>query len=281
MIIKKVGIIGQGFVGQALKKEFSQYYPINTYDKFLTDLSSHSSIAELCESSDAVFVCVPTPMREDGSCDISIVEEVCSQASAAGDDHFVVIKSTITPGTTTYLNNKFNTNKIVFNPEFLTERFAARDFKNTNRVILGGDISATTSLKQFYSHVFPNVKVIKTESTVAEYVKYLSNCFLAVKVSVANEFAKLCEASGVDYDKIAEYANFDPRLGDTHWVVPGPDGKKGFGGTCFPKDVSSLLHQMLDTGMMSYILNAARNRNNDLDRKEKDWEHNKGRAVVE
>ena len=97
MIIKTVGIIGQGFVGQALKKEFSQYYPVSSYDKFLTELSSHSSIAELCASSDVVFVCVPTPMREDGSCDISIVEEVCSQAVVAGDDHFVVIKSTITP----------------------------------------------------------------------------------------------------------------------------------------------------------------------------------------
>lgn len=279
MTIKNVGIIGQGFVGQALKKEFSRYYPVNTYDKFLTELSSHSSIAELCVSSDVVFVCVPTPMREDGSCDISIVEEVCSQAVAAGDDHFVVIKSTITPGTTSYLNNKLNTNKIVFNPEFLTERFAARDFKNTNRVILGGDTSATTSLKQFYSHVFPNVKVIKTESTVAEHVKYLSNCFLAVKVSVANEFAKLCEASGVDYDKVAEYANFDPRLGDTHWVVPGPDGKRGFGGSCFPKDLNSIitLAEKLDTPC--YTLRGAWETNLEV-RPDKDWEKLKGRAVV-
>ena len=279
MIIKTVGIIGQGFVGQALKKEFSQYYPVNSYDKFLTELSSHSSIAELCTSSDVVFVCVPTPMREDGSCDISIVEEVCSQAVAAGDDHFVVIKSTITPGTTSYLNNKLNTNKIVFNPEFLTERFAARDFKNTNRVILGGDISATTSLKQFYSHVFPNVKVIKTESTVAEYVKYLSNCFLAVKVSVANEFAKLCEASGVDYDKVAEYANFDPRLGDTHWVVPGPDGKRGFGGSCFPKDLNSIITLAAKLGTTCHTLRGAWETNLEV-RPDKDWEKLKGRAVV-
>ena len=279
MTIKNVGIIGQGFVGQALKKEFSRYYPVNTYDKFLTELSSHSSIAELCVSSDVVFVCVPTPMREDGSCDISIVEEVCSQAVAAGDDHFVVIKSTITPGTTSYLNNKLNTNKIVFNPEFLTERFAARDFKNTNRVILGGDISATTSLKQFYSHVFPNVKVIKTESTVAEYVKYLSNCFLAVKVSVANEFAKLCEASGVDYDKVAEYANFDPRLGDTHWVVPGPDGKRGFGGSCFPKDLNSIITLAEKLGTTCHTLRGAWETNLEV-RPDKDWEKLKGRAVV-
>jgi len=278
--IKTVGIVGQGFVGQALKEGFSRYYPVNTYDKFLPDLSTHSSIAGLCESSDVVFVCVPTPMREDGSCDISVVEQVCSEAVAVGDDHFIVIKSTVTPGTTEYLNNRFETNKIVFNPEFLTERFAARDFKNANRVILGGDIRATTSLKRFYSHVFPNIKVIKTESSIAEYVKYLSNCFLTVKVSVANEFAKLCEACGVDYDKVTEYANLDPRLGDTHWCVPGPDGKRGFGGSCFPKDLNSIiaLADKLDTPC--HTLRGAWETNLEV-RSEKDWEELKGRAVVE
>ena len=167
MTIKTVGIVGQGFVGQALKEEFSRYYPVNTYDKFLPELSTHNSIATLSDSSDVVFVCVPTPMREDGSCDTSIVEQVCSDVVSAGNP-IISIKSTITPGTTASLNSKLNTDKIVFNPEFLPERFASRDFKNTNRVVLGGSIQATTALKQFYSHVFPNVKVIKTQSTIAE-----------------------------------------------------------------------------------------------------------------
>tara|TARA_R110000824_G_scaffold71795_1_gene183678 strand:- start:103 stop:951 length:849 start_codon:yes stop_codon:yes gene_type:complete len=277
--IKAVGIVGQGFVGKALKEEFSRYYPVNTHDKFLTDLSTHDSIAALCESSDVVFVCVPTPMKEDGSCDTSIVERVCSEAVAAGDDHLIVIKSTITPGTTEHLNDKLGTNKIVFNPEFLTERFASRDFENTSRVILGGEIRATTALKQFYSRVFPNVKVIKTEPSVAEYVKYLSNCFLATKVSVANEFAELCEADGVDYDKVTEYANFDPRLGSTHWVVPGPDGKRGFGGSCFPKDLNSIISLASSLGTPCHTLRGAWETNLEV-RPEKDWEKLKGRAVV-
>ena len=279
MIIKTVGVIGQGFVGRALKEEFSQYYAINTYDKFLDGICTHGSIVSLCEASDVVFVCVPTPMKKDGSCDISIVEQVCSETVAAGDNHFIVIKSTVTPGTTDYLNDKLGTNKIVFNPEFLTERFASNDFKNTNRVILGGDILATTALNQFYSHVFPNVKVIKTEPTVAEYVKYLSNCFLTVKVSVANEFAKLCEAQGVDYDKVTEYANFDPRLGDTHWVVPGPDGKMGFGGSCFPKDLNSIIALANKLGTPCHTMSGAWETNLEV-RPEKDWEQLKGRAVV-
>jgi UDPglucose 6-dehydrogenase len=279
-MIKKVGIIGQGFVGKALKETFSPYYQVHTYDKFLDEMSTHGSIAELCHSCDVVFVCVPTPMNKDGSCNTSIVEQVCLEAIDAGNNHLVAIKSTIPPGTTRRLNEKLNTNQIVFNPEFLTERFASQDFKNTNRVLLGGDIKATTTLKQFYAHVFPNVTVIKTDSSIAEYVKYLSNCFLATKVSVANEFAAMCGADGVDYDKVCEYACFDPRLGNTHWVVPGPDGKRGFGGSCFPKDMNAIIHFANQMGIPCHTLRGAWQTNLEV-RPEKDWEQLKGRAVVE
>jgi nucleotide sugar dehydrogenase len=278
--IKTVGIVGQGFVGQALKEVFSKYYTIFTYDKYIDKLSSHKSVADLCSACDAIFVCVPTPMRQDGSCDFSIVESVCSLATEAGSDHLIVIKSTIPPGTTKSFNEKFNTKQVVFNPEFLTERFASQDFKNTNRVILGGDTSATTVLKQFYSHVFPNVVVVKTDSCVAEYVKYLSNCFLAVKVSLANEFAAMCQAGGIDYDKVAEYATFDPRLGHTHWVVPGPDAKMGFGGSCFPKDINSMIHFATNMGSPCHTLKGAWQTNLEV-RPERDWEDLKGRAVVD
>ncbi len=279
-IIKTVGIVGQGFVGKALKEVFSRYYKVYTHDKFLNELSTHSSVTDLCEACDAVFVCVPTPMKKGGACDTSIVESVCDEAVAAGDDHLIVLKSTITPGTTRRLNEKLNTKQIVFNPEFLTERFAREDFQNTNRVMLGGDVEATTTLKQFYSHVFPNVAVIKTDSCTAEYVKYLSNCFLATKVAVANEFAIMCELSGVDYDKVTEYATFDPRLGNTHWVVPGPDGKKGFGGSCFPKDINSIIDFAGKLGAPCYTLLGAWTTNLTV-RPEKDWEELKGRAVSE
>jgi UDPglucose 6-dehydrogenase len=127
-VIKRVGIIGQGFVGQALRRSFSQYYEVFTYDKFVAARSSHNSVSELCGDCDVVFVCVPTPMNEDGSCNTSVVEQVCSEAAEAGDNHTIVIKSTVPPGTTQYLNDKLDTTQIVFNPEFLTERFANQDF---------------------------------------------------------------------------------------------------------------------------------------------------------
>tara|TARA_Y100001937_G_scaffold119673_1_gene175783 strand:- start:4697 stop:5545 length:849 start_codon:yes stop_codon:yes gene_type:complete len=277
--IKQVGIVGQGFVGKSLKKVFSQYYTINTYDKLAHERSTES-IQELCECSDAIFVCVPTPMKSGGACDTSIVESVCREIADAQSDCIVVIKSTIPPGTTKRLNETFGGGRIVFNPEFLTERFAEKDFENTNRVLLGGEVEATTPLKQFYSRVFPNVTVIKTDSCTAEYVKYLSNCFLAVKVSVANEFAAMCKLSGVDYDKVTEYATFDPRLGNTHWVVPGPDGHNGFGGSCFPKDINAIIDFSTKLGAPCYTLLGAWTTNLVV-RPEKDWEQLKGRAVVD
>lgn len=279
-IIKNVGIVGQGFVGKSLKEVFSRYYHVNTYDKYSEELSTHTSVSELTKASDAVFVCVPTPMLRGGACDTSIVESICEESVAVEGEHVIVVKSTVPPGTIKNLNERLDTKKIVFNPEFLTERFAQQDFENTNRVLLGGDVESTTPLKQFYSRVFPNVTVIKTDSCTAEYVKYLSNCFLATKVAVANEFALMCEMSGVDYDKVTEYATFDPRLGNTHWVVPGPDGKKGFGGSCFPKDINAIIDFATKLGAPCYTLLGAWTTNLVV-RPEKDWEELKGRAVVE
>jgi len=278
MKIRTVGIVGQGFVGTALREVFSCYYKVYTYDKAHEHLSTHKSVTALAYDCDVVFVCVPTPMKSDGSCDTSIVEKVCRSACETGRQNIVVIKSTVPPGTTSYLNEVCRDSQIVFNPEFLLERNASEDFRNTDRVILGGPRPATTRLKQFYANIFPKASIIKTDSTIAEYVKYLTNCFLAVKVSVANEFASMCQENGVDYDKVVEYAVHDRRLGDSHWAVPGPDGHFGFGGSCFPKDLNALIHHSIKAGVPANTLVGAWNTNLNV-RPEKDWEELKGRAV--
>ena len=278
MKIRNVGIVGQGFVGTALRKVFSCYNKIYTYDKVHKDLSTHRSIKDLSHCCDVVFVCVPTPMKPDGSCDTSIVEAVCLEACSTGRQNIVVIKSTVPPGTTNKINDMSRSSQVVFNPEFLLERNATEDFRNTTRVILGGPRPATTRLKQFYTNVFPKANVIKTDATIAEFVKYLTNCFLAVKVSMANEMAAMCESTGVDYDKVIEYATQDTRLGDSHWSVPGPDGHFGFGGSCFPKDLNALIQCAIDLGISPNTLVGAWNTNL-LVRPEKDWEELKGRAV--
>jgi len=273
-----IGIIGQGFVGNAIYQKFRNYFDVKTFDldesKRTTD-----TLEEVVEASDVVFVCVPTPMkRVDGSCDISIVETVLSQINNVGKDVIVVIKSTIPPTTTEMFNNTFKSITIVFNPEFLTEANAVQDFENQSKIILGGPRKGTTLLKQIYRLVFPSTPIIKTGSTHAEMVKYLTNTFLATKVSFANEIYQVCDKLGLDYDKVVEYATYDERLGKSHWSVPGPDGDLGFGGHCFPKDLSAMLKltQMLNT--TNNVLSATDKTNQEV-RTDKDWEGMEGRAV--
>ena len=280
MNIRNVGIIGQGFVGSALKSAFSPHYEVYTYDKISTDLSTHKSVHDLSRACELIFVCVPTPMREDGSCDISIVKEVVQQACSTGRRNIIAIKSTIPPNTTKALQHLCQDSQIVFNPEFLLERQAEDDMRKTSRIILGGPRPATTRLKQFYSLIFPDADIIKTDSTIAETVKYLTNSFLAVKVSFANEMHAICQSLGIDYDKVLEYSLYDERLGKSHWSVPGPDGHLGFGGSCFPKDINALMYLAQTLCIKANTITGAWNTNL-MARPEKDWELLKGRAVVD
>ena len=191
----------------------------------------------------------------------------------------IVIKSTIPPGTTEKWNKKYESLNIVFNPEFLTEANAVSDYENQTRIILGGVRPATTELKQIFSKVFPKAHIIKTDSTHAEMVKYLTNTFLSVKVSFANEIYQVCDKLNIDYDKVVEYATLDDRLGKSHWNVPGPDGDFGFGGHCFPKDLNALLYLTQNLNTVNNVLCATNETNNNV-RENRDWENMKGRAVV-
>src|SRR5210317_107596 len=270
-----IGIIGQGFVGNAVYQKFRKYYNVLTYD--IVSEKGNSTFDKLERTCRTIFVCLPTPMNSDGSCNVSIIEEVLEKLNYKGF-HEVVIKSTIPPGTTQRLNEKFDGLDIVFNPEFLTERNAVKDYENQNRIILGGPRPSTTKLRRIFSKVFPNAHIIKTDSTHAEMVKYLTNTFLSVKVSFANEIYQLCEALEIDYDKVVEYATYDERLGDSHWNVPGHDGDFGFGGHCFPKDLSAIIYLTRELNTENNVLKATQ-KTNDSVRDNRDWEKMKGRAV--
>ena len=155
------------------------------------------------------------------------------------------------------------------------------DFKNQNRIILGGVRRGTNKLRQVYSKVFPRTTIVKTGAKHAEMVKYFTNCFLATKVSFANEMKMLCDELDLDYDKVVEYATYDERLGKTHWAVPGPDGELGFGGHCLPKDLNALISVAVDNSLGLYInVLSGVLETNDKVRKERDWEQMKGRAVI-
>jgi nucleotide sugar dehydrogenase len=271
-----LGIIGQGFVGNAVYQKFKSFYKIYTYD--IKDKLCNSSFDELLKNCRIIFVCVPTPMNNDGSCNSDIVRKILLKINKNGKK-IVVNKSTVTPNTTERFNNEFKNLQIIFNPEFLTERNAVEDFNNQNRIILGGPRSATTLLKQVYSKVFPNAYIIKTGSTHAEMIKYFTNSFLATKVSFANEMHELCETLDLDYDKVVEYAILDDRLGNSHWAVPGPDGDFGFGGHCLPKDLSAIINISEKLGTINNVLQATKETNFKI-RRNRDWEKMKGRAIT-
>ncbi len=270
-----IGIIGQGFVGNAVKNKFEKFYNILTYD--IDNSLCNSTLLEIKNNCKVIFLCLPTPMKNNGECDISRIYDTIKILSDK-DEIIVVNKSTVVPGTTEKLNEEFKRIQIVFNPEFLTERNAIEDYENQNRIILGGPRSATTILKTIFSRVFPNVYLVKTGSKHAEMIKYFTNSFLATKVSFANEMYDLCRKLDVDYDKVIEYATLDKRIGFSHLAVPGPDGDLGFGGHCFPKDLAALIYLSENLGSLNNVLNAV-NKTNDKVRSNRDWERMKGRAI--
>jgi len=304
---KSIAVIGQGFVGGSLTTVFSERgFDVYAYDKAgkyaKGSLPSHGdpvagypgSIAELIHDnenggtpgfSNVYFVCLPTPMYDDGSADLSIVEGALSELAAVPGERIAIIKSTVPPGSTEKWNEMFkNTGlRVVFNPEFLTERTALDDMRNQDRIILGGPRPWINTVKQIFRAAFSDVKIIKTSSTTAEMIKYLTNNFLTIKVAFANEMFQICNSldkSGlnVDYDKVVEYASYDARVGSSHWNVPGPDGHLGFGGSCFCKDINAMISVADDLGIDAKVMKAAWEKNLEV-RPERDWEQLVGRAV--
>ena len=277
----KIGILGQGYVGSAIKIGFEKKYKtLNTFDKYKDSSSTVSSLEELTQSSNIIFICLPTPMKENGECDTGIVEkEIIKIDQYSNESKIIVIKSTIPPGTTKKIDAKNKNIDIVFNPEFLTEKNFIEDFKKQNRIVLGGNEKSVQVIEKIYKTIFPSTTIIKTDATTAEMIKYLTNTFLATKVSFANEIKMICDKIDVDYDKVVEYSLYDKRLGNSHWSVPGPDGKLGFGGSCFPKDINALIYFAKEKGLDLDLLQSVWETNLKV-RPEKDWENLKGRAVV-
>jgi len=275
---QRLGIVGLGYVGTAVYEGFKDYYDIRTFD--VAQESNCSNIDELIECSDYIFVAVPTPMNKKGQCDLSIVEEVITSIDKkSSGDKVVILKSTSIPETTQNFQKNFSNIKIIFNPEFLTEKNFIEDFKNQEFIILGGEVNVAKKVKKIYEVAFPNSKYHLTDSITAETVKYTINNFLALKVSFANEIYRLCESLKIDYNDMINIASEDSRLGQSHWMVPGHDGSFGYGGSCFPKDVSALYAKMNALNVPSYIIKACLKRNVELDRPEKDWELLRGRAI--
>jgi UDPglucose 6-dehydrogenase len=201
-------------------------------------------------------------------------------------DNIVLLRSTVTPGTTRKLQEQFRNLRIVFNPEFLTERSAKYDFINQSRVIIGGgdmhhqkdDVERVGDL--FRWRFGESIPVIETTWETAELIKYMCNCFFATKISFMNEMYQIAEECNVDWETALDGFVRDGRIGHSHMNIPGPDGKFGFAGSCFPKDIQAIINFGESLGINMTTLNGVWEKNLEI-RPERDWENLKGRAVVD
>lgn len=234
--LTKIAIIGYGFVGKAV--EFGFRNPGN--DIMIVDpYKGYANIDDMEDyHADYTFVCVSTPMGDDGNIDASSLRAVISKLEymASGT---VIIKSTVTPDIITELCRY---KRFVYNPEFLTERNAFDEFLNPKFHILGGHPEFTKRVKNLYkfnSNCNPAPVHFMTPAE-ASLVKYGINSFLATKVVWFNQWKDMVESIGARYNVVATAIGNDDRIGHSHTKVPGFDGKKGFGGSCFPKDTHAI-----------------------------------------
>lgn len=312
---KSVVVIGCGFVGGSLARVLNEKgVTVHCFDRDksrvpnlneshpLWRLQNHWSLETFVNITEAdpqfsgvYFICVPTPMLPSGAADISIIEKIVDDFKRFNKpdniERILVIKSTVPPGTTARLNETSEGKiHVIFCPEFLTEANALDDMRNQDRIILGGPRPWINEVRNVFRQAFPKVPIVKTSSTTAEMVKYVTNIHLAVKVALANEFSQICEqldksGKDIDYDKVVEYATLDKRLGNSHWQVPGPmpsdlTGKPalGFAGSCFIKDINALMYLARQLGVDPKVMSGAWEKNLEV-RPERDWEQLKGRAV--
>jgi len=258
----KIGIVGFGFVGKALKnglRDSVDCIEIDPkLDTNLSDLSNHKP--------DIVFVCLPTPMNDDGSQNIDIVRDAIFELNKHDPNILVVLKSTILPKYVIEISKL--TKNLVINPEFLRDKHANEDFINSEIIVFGGEKENCDKLAKFYeNHTKCLCKdYVVTDNISASLIKYTINTFLALKVVFFNELKSVFDNlnSQNDWFKFINAISKDKRIGSSHMDVPGPDGRYGFGGPCFPKDVRALIEYSKEIGNELSLLKKANNINNNI-----------------
>lgn len=269
----KIGIIGFGIVGQALAYGFSQPEIKDKYDiKYFDKYKDTDSLESVVSASEFIFICLPTPMKDDESgIDLSIIEDSIKEITkyTNNTEKIIVIKSTVVPGTTTSLEKRHPKSNFAFNPEFLTEANYLEDFLRADRNIIGAN-NDRTSLRvvALYRQRFPGTKIFQTDTTTAEMVKYMANAFLATKVIFANEMFEICQALGIKYEEVKGMVVGDRRIYDSHLDVTTA---RGFGGKCFPKDIVALIGRAKELKIDPKLLETTWSINKKI-RNVRDWE---------
>lgn len=277
----KIGVVGNGFVGHAMTL-LRPHVEVLVWDVVPGKRDPKTlDIGTFVEESEIIFVAVPTPMNSDGSANLDIVRSVCEEIQEIDNTKYIVLRSTVPPGTSELLN-------VNFMPEFLTERNWKKDFENCDQWVLGStDPVLYEKVKCMFELAYNNgngtvvnKEVIQCKPSEAEMIKYLKNIFLCVKVGFFNELESICTELNINYENVRRIATQDKRIGPGHTKVPGHDGYRGFGGTCFPKDINALANFVRENGIDTLILDAVIKRNEEIDRPEQDWKEDIGRAVI-
>lgn len=253
----KIGIMGLGFVGGALLQYFKRVKKLRplVYDKY-----KHLGSIEQINQADIVFICVPTPFHAKTGFDLSFVKDAVKSLSGK---KIVVIKSSVIPGTTNALQKLFPRHQILFNPEFLREASASYDMAHPDRQIIGITKTSKSSASPVMGllPIAPYQKIMGAEE--AEMVKYMANSFLALKVVFGNEFYDICKNLGIDYKNVKEGVVRDERIGDSHFDVTH-GGYRGYGGSCFPKDVNAIIQLAEKNKIKTPLLKGMRQTNRQL-----------------
>ena len=239
----KIGIVGLGIVGSAVKYGFEKL----GHKVVGHDTKDDTRLEDVLDC-EIVYLCLPTPQSADGHCDISIIDDVAAELL---DDHgykgIVAIKSTVTPGTTLKLQEKFMTEKVCHVPEFLRERAAIIDFTDNHDVCIIGTDSAEVFEKVKESHGDYPKKFIRLSPTEAEISKYFNNVYNATLITFANAFYEVCQSTGADYTKIKNAMVQRDHIYNKY--LDCNDNLRGFGGMCLPKDTAAISALVKDLGL--------------------------------
>lgn len=247
----KIGLFGLGYVGSAV------FHTHRNQEVIVRDpkLDTRSSSLDEIYSCDAVYVCVPTPMLDTGKCDDSYVKSVLEELKDY--KKVIICKSTVPPGVYTDLQKQYP--NLVHAPEFLTAANATADYENSTWVLIGGNKEYCDLAKRVIESSTIKAKdYCFTSIETASLFKYMANSFMATKVTFMNDLYHLANAVNVDWNEIKTLTKNDPRLGVSHWDVPGPDGQFGYGGACFPKDVAAIIYHGNEIGASQTLLESVK-----------------------
>lgn len=269
----RVGIIGLGVVGHALHVAFRKRgCLISTYDKF----RSSDTLID-CLKTDLLFLALPTPYSaKHNGYNLEAIQEVCQYLSLHAYNGIVLLKSTVLPGTTALLANRYPALQFVHNPEFLSAATAVLDVEEQRHIVFGYHLSVSKTqrsrLREFHTTHFPHATISECDCHESEAMKLFVNAFYAVKIQFSNELWDLCRITQIDYNRVKALMVQNGWLAPYHLDVPGHDGQLSYGGACFPKDTNALRACMRVHGTRCGVLEATIKERNDM-REEQALEH--------